>query len=204
MLDENEEDDYKTVRIDIKNFGTGDNNVIIKHCSDESILTVYPDWFQDSHGTGVVVHSMKGKIELEAKCIGNGEMRVFFRSKDCRGSHVERFPLWISITRLQIDNTVLFENALLVSHDQPFIHNLRVTDGQIVKIFMEWQKAVDILAKERENNIQCIDEMQQKIAQLQLAKAGTEIELENVKNGWSFKMGRMITYIPRKIRELLY
>ena len=28
-------------------------------------------------------------------------------------------------------------------------------------------------------------------------------ELENIKNGWSFKIGRVITWLPRKARELL-
>jgi len=28
-------------------------------------------------------------------------------------------------------------------------------------------------------------------------------ELQNIKNGWSFKIGRVITWVPRKIRWLL-
>lgn len=115
----------------------------------------------------------------------------------------------------------MFKNPQLVCYERPFVYNFNVTDGQIVKIYVERQSVVDILAKEREVNLKRIDDMQQKtirlekaeavigkklrdtkkkVAQLERAKANTEKELKNVKNGWSFKIGRVITWLPRKLR----
>lgn len=124
------------------------------------------------------------------------------------------------MTCLRVDGKEVFNNPHLVCHDKPFVFNLKVTNGQLVRIYMEWKSAVDILAKERESNLKNIEEVQQKtinvekslaeaekklretqqiITQLERAKTKAEKELKNVKNGWSFKIGRIITYIPRII-----
>lgn len=56
----------------------------------------------------------------------------------------------------------MFKNPQLVCYERPFVYNFNVTDGQIVKIYVERQSVVDILAKEREVNLKRIDDMQQK------------------------------------------
>ena len=208
---------YKVARIDIKNYGTEDNNVTIEHCSDTAAEVNSPSWFKNEQGSGVVVLSKPGNIELLAKCIGDGAMRIQLRGKSCRDNDGKRYPVWICVTCLRVDGNEIFNSPHLVWHDKPFVHNLQVTDGQIVKIYMEWQSATDILAKEREKNLNLIDGLQQKIIRLEKAKANTEKQLkktkkeagevkrefQNVKNGWSFKIGRIITYVPRKIKDFL-
>ena len=179
-----------------------------------------PAWLKNTRGSGVVVHSMQSNIELEAKCLGDGNMRLWLRGMDCRDSTGKRYPVWICVTCLRVNGKEVFNNPHLVYHDKPFEFNLKVTNGQLVKIYVEWQSAVDILAKERESNLKNIEEVQQKtinlektvaetekklretqqkITQLEREKTKTEKELKNVKNGWSFKIGRIITYIPRII-----
>lgn len=220
LMDEEGNAKYKTARVDIKNFGTPDNGVMIEHCSDKVAKIDSPDWLKDTRGSGVVVHSMQSNIELEAKCLGDGDMRLWLRGMDCRDSVGKRYPVWICVTCLRVDGKEVFNNPHLVCHDKPFVFNLKVTNGQLVRIYIEWQSAVDILAKERESNLKNIEEVQQKtinvekslaeaekklretqqiITQLERAKTKAEKELKNVKNGWSFKIGRIITYIPRII-----
>ena len=58
----------------------------------------------------------------------------------------------------------------------PFVHNLKVINGQIVKIYMEWQSAVDILAKERVASLKYIEELQQEIRRLGKAEMETKTE----------------------------
>ena len=241
FLGEEENTKYKTVRIDMKNHGTKDNRITIERCSDEAVQVNSPDWFNDAKGAGVVVHSTQSSIELEAKCIGDGNMRLWLRGKDCRDNDGKRYPVWICVTCLWVDGKKVFNNPYLVCHDKPFIYDLKVTNGQPVKIYMEWQSAVDILAKERESGLKYIEEVQQKafylgktaaetekklqetqqnvtrleraktenekkvrviqqkVTQLEQAKKKTERELKDVKSGWSFKVGRIITYIPRLV-----
>ena len=219
LLDEKGEE-YRTVRIDIKNYGTADNHVTIERCSDEAVKVYSPGWFKDAKGSGVVVHSTKSSIELEAKCLGDGNLRLWLRGKDCRDNAGKRYPVWIYVTCFRVDGKEAFNSPLLVCHDKPFVHNLKVTNGQILKIYVEWRPAVDIIAKERESNFKYIEEVQQKtihlgkmvakaekklqetqqnVTRLEKAKKQTERELKNIKSGWSFKIGRIITYIPRLV-----
>ena len=104
-----------------------------------------------------------------------------------------------------------------IAGDKPFTYNLKVTDGQIVNVYLEWQSAMDILAKEREANLKHVDELKQEISRLEKVKANFEKQLDktqqeawkikreykNMKNGWSFKIGRIITYVPRRIKDYL-
>lgn len=201
LFDEEGNNKYKTVRVDIKNFGTADNNVTIECCSDEVTKVNSPGWFKDARGSGVVVHSTQSNVELEAKCLGDGSMRLWLRGMDCRDHTGKRYPVWICVTCLRVDDKELFNNPQLVCHDRPFVYNMKVTNGQILKIYVEWQSAVDILAKERESNIKYIEETrqktlrlsktmeetekrlretQQKVAQLERAKSETEKKLQKI------------------------
>lgn len=211
---------YITARMDVKNYGMEENGVAVVKISDLNAKIQKPAWFKNAQGQGCVIQSTKGDIEIEIACIGNGELMIWLRGMDCRNEKDIRFPVWISGTCFRVDGKELFNNPHLVCHDKPFVYNMKVTNGQIVKIYMEWRPAVDILAKERESNLKRIAEMQQEtihlgktvagnekklketqqeVTQLERMKTKTEKELQNVKNGWSFKIGRIITYIPRII-----
>jgi lipopolysaccharide biosynthesis glycosyltransferase len=200
----NEYDKYETARIDIKNFGTEDNSVTIEQCSDEAIQVESPVWLKDSQGTGLVIHSVEGKMELETRSIGAGNVRIQVRGKSCLDNDGKRYPVWIYVTCLRVDGKELFTSPHFVCYNKPFVHNLNVKDGQIVKIYIEWRSAVDILAKHFEKGeaetAKKLVMVQKKIAQLERSKANIEKELKNVKNGWSFRIGRVITWLPRKLR----
>ena len=147
-------------------------------------------------------------------------MTIWLRDMDCRDNDGKRYPVWICVTNLRVEGKEVFNKPHLVCHDKPFVYKMKETNGQIVKIYVEWQSAVDILAKEREPNLKRIEEMQQetihlgkavaetekklrvtkqKVTKLEREKTKTEKELQNVKNGRSFKIEKITTYIPRKL-----
>ena len=250
---------YKTARIDIKNSGSETNNLSLISCSDAKVKIQTPDWFINEQGTGLVVHSVANVLDMKFKCIGNGDLKIVLRGMDCRDKNGKRFPVWIGCTRLEIDDACLFDNLHLICHDSPFITNIKVTDGQIITIHLEWQEAQDLIAKEREMHLKLIDQTRQKVISLEKANAETAKklgdtqqkvvnlekvnaetakklgdtqqkvdnlekektntieklkksqnkadnlanELSNVKNGWSFRIGRAVTWIPRKIKGFL-
>ncbi len=132
----------------------------------------------------------------------------------------------------------VFNKSHLVCHDSPFKFNMAVTDGQRVKVHLEWEEANDLIAKERETQLKLLDQVQQKVIYLEKENAETAKklgdtqqkvvtlekekskvieklektqssaaklanELSNVKNGWSFRIGRVVTWIPRKIKGFL-
>lgn len=237
---------YITGRIDIKNYGGNNNAVLVIANSDDSAQIQKPDWFKNEQGTGLVFHSTKGIMETTIQCIGNGELKICLRGKDCRNKDNIRVPVWINYKSLFINGVCVFKEPKLVCHDNPFIYKLNVADGQIIKIFTEWQYAQDEqaqaemkqLAEAKTGAENKLKQAQAEIKHLTEAKTGTENklhdarkrvaqlekdklntseklskeqrkvaqlnnELKNVKNGWSFKIGRVITWAPRKIRGLL-
>ena len=196
----NEYDKYETARIDIKNFGSANNYVTIEYCSDEVAKIDSPGWFKDAKGSGVVVHSTQSNIELEAKCLGDGNMRLCLRGMDCHDNDGQRYPVWICVTNLRVDGKEVFNNPHIVCHDKPFVFNLKVTNEQLVKIYMEWQSAVDILAKEREPNLKYIEEVKQKSIHLGKMVAETEKKLQETQQGLA-KLKRAKAKTEKKLQE---
>ncbi len=174
-----DEEGYRTVRIDMKNNGTADNKVTIERCTDEVAQVDSPGWFKDARGSGVVVHSTKSSIELEAKCLGEGNMGLWLRGKDCYDNAGKRYPVWINVTCFRVDGKEVFNNPHLICHDEPFVYKLKATNGQLVRIYVEWQPAVDIIAKERES------------------------KLKNILRKLKRSAGRAITFIPCKLKRWL-
>ena len=156
---------YITGRIDIKNYGGNNNAVLVIANSDDSAQIQNPDWFKNEQGTGMVLQSTKGVMETVIQCIGNGELKIWLRGMDCRNKDNIRVPVWINYKSLFINGVCVFKEPKLVCHDNPFIYKLNVADGQIIKIFTEWQYAQD-------------EQTQAEIKQLTEAKTGTENKLK--------------------------
>ena len=250
---------YETARIDIKNFGRQENNVVINHCTDETARIQSPDWLKNEYGSGIVIHSVKKEVDFEIQCCGSGNLMLAFRGIDCRDKNGKRYPVWINLIGLNVDGESVFNNSHIVCHDCPFKYNMSVINGQTVKIHLEWQEAQDLIAKERETQLKLLDQAKQKAINLEklnaetakklgdtqqivvnLEKVNTETakklgnaqkqvvslekekskvleklektqskadklsnELKNVKNGWSFRIGTVVTWIPRKIKGFL-
>lgn len=127
---------YATLRIDLKNFGL-DNDVEILEISDENIFPKRPDWLSNEEGRGFILQSFKGLINLKVKCINKGVLRITLRGIDFRDSKRDRFPVYVNITNLKINNEEIIENRL-VWHSEPYIFKKEVDDSEIIDLEIKW------------------------------------------------------------------
>ena len=128
---------YYTARIDIKNRGNN-NNVEILEINDLDSKIYRPEWFKDSLGLGINVHSSKGTLDLKIKCINDGELKIELRGLDVRDKNGKRFPVYIDYTKFSINNKPILNTNKLTWHDQPYIFSKSVGDSEIVDIHIEW------------------------------------------------------------------
>ncbi len=129
---------YITARIDMKNFGNKDNNIIISQINDLSADISYPRWFENHEGKGVIIESCFGEIDLELKCVGSGNLKIWFRGVDCLDKNNNRFPIYIDYTTIEIENRKINKHNLLTCHDEPYFYEKEVHDSDIIKIHIEW------------------------------------------------------------------
>ena len=148
--------------------------------------------------------------------------------RDVRNEDGNRYPVWIDCTYFAVNGEVIFADTKTVCHDKRYVYRKPVVDGETVKLEVTWSEcqSSNVLdeyrqlqaelknSKNKTNQLQAeLKSSNNKTDQLQKASAKTlqdlnetqrkaaklDKELQNVKNGWSFKIGRMITYIPRVI-----
>ncbi len=127
---------YFSSRIDIVNFGE-DCNVELIHNSDNSSDVGIPHWIVD--GSGIVVGSTSCSLDLVVKCIGDGDLKISFRTKDVRDKNKKRFPIYIDYTNISINDESILDDRKLVSHDTPMVYNKKVKDGEFLSIHAEWE-----------------------------------------------------------------
>ena len=125
---------YFTARIDIKNFGTHENNLEIMQISDYSADIYHPTWFKDDEGQGKLIESSAGILNLELKCIKSGLLKIWLRGIDCMDKNNHRFPIFIDFIKFEINNENLINKNTLVWHDEPYVHEKKVEDSEIIKI----------------------------------------------------------------------
>ena len=130
---------YFTARIDIKNFGTHENNLEIIRISDYSADIYNPTWFKDNKGQGKLIESNEGILNLELKCIKSGLLKIWLRGIDCMDKNNHRFPIFIDFIKFEINNENLINKNTLVWHDEPYVHEKKVEDSEIIKIHIEWK-----------------------------------------------------------------
>ncbi|MBR3141104.1 MAG: hypothetical protein IKF11_09635 [Methanobrevibacter sp.] len=127
---------YFSSRIDIVNFGE-DCNVELIHNSDNSSDIGIPHWIVG--GSGIVVGSTSCSLDLVVKCIGDGDLKISFRTKDVRDKNKKRFPIYIDYTNISINDESILDDRKLVCHDTPVVYNKKVKDGEFLSIHAEWE-----------------------------------------------------------------
>ena len=131
---------YVTARIDIKNFGTEENNLTIMECSDLSSEIFAAPWLNDDEGVGWVINSRKGNIDLKIKCINDGQLQILLRGIDFRDRNHVRVPVFIDYTNLTINGNCIFDSRISVHHDNSYKYLKKdVKDGEIFDIHIEWE-----------------------------------------------------------------
>lgn len=126
-----------TGRMDIKFTGEGDIKLL--SVSDEKAEIIRPDWLQ-KNGTGYMIQSFVGDLELVGKANSDGKIRLALRGMDVRDpkDSTKRIPCWIDFTKLSVNDGVVFDKIISVWHDKSYNYDFNVRAGQEIKIKVEW------------------------------------------------------------------
>ena len=119
------------MRIDVKNFGTSDNNIVVV---GKNIITSQPAWFTDKQGTGTIVESSDLKQKLTINIVKDGILRLIFRGQDKKNSKGVRKKVWIDYQSIKIDGKEILSSPVKTWHDEPYRYEMSVKDGQIVNV----------------------------------------------------------------------
>ena len=166
-----------TARLDIKNEGSSENDVEVLDISDAAAKVEAPAWMR-KNGNGRIITGKKGTLELKLKCKGDGRLVIALRGRNVKSADKHRIPVWVSYTRLVIDEKVIFGTISPAWHDRPMRFAVNVKDGQIVHVQVKWDPKRITIGSGMEDVM---------------------AELSNIRSSMSFRIGRVITYIPRKI-----
>ena len=129
---------FYDARIDVKNYGEENNDLILIDC-DDSFSNIYkPNWLSNAQGVGTVVSSNKGNINMSFKCVGEGILEIDFRTIDLRDDN-GRVPVFIDYTKINVNNIDLIGNHFTTWHDNPFVYKQKVKNNQIINIQAEWK-----------------------------------------------------------------
>jgi len=108
-------------------------------------------------------------------------------------------------SRKQLDEK-LKSTALLGKVEAEAAQKIRALENDIKKAEKERENCLKQLKEEKEKYTQLTkrnEEAQKNLKQTKKQAETVSRELNNVKSGWSFKTGRIITFVPRKIRDWL-
>ena len=128
---------YNLARIDIKNYGNTSNSIEILNISDFNSTITRPNWFKNDEGEGILIESQKNRLNLELKCNGDGDLKIFLRSSDVRKDG-KQIPLYIKYTNFSINDKIIFHTDKVVWHNEPYIHQIEVKNKEHVKLSIEW------------------------------------------------------------------
>lgn len=131
---------FITARIDIKNCGNEDNDILILENSDINSRIDTPSWYTTTEGIGHVVYGNKGRIDLKVKCINDGKLEIYLRGIDFRDKINQSVPIYIDYTRFYINGECLFDSRISISHDRYYNYIKEdVKDGEILDMHIEWE-----------------------------------------------------------------
>ncbi|MDO4179616.1 MAG: hypothetical protein Q4D21_10605, partial [Phascolarctobacterium sp.] len=190
---------FNTARIDIKLNGitVGKDSMQIAAISDKNANFNTSEWL-NKEGKSYVIKTAEKKLVTTFNCSADGKFTIALRGNDIRDDTGKRLPVWIEYTSLKVDGKEILQAPTPTWHDRPFRYEMPVKDGQQVKLEVEWRPYTDA----SDNS----DSLKKQIAELKQAKNIDETEryalkkqLHNVKSGWSFRIGRVITWLPRKL-----
>ena len=213
-------------RVDIKNGGADSNDVEVLSISDANAKVEAPKWMR-KNGMGRMIKSNAGALSLKLKCTGSGKLTISLKGDNFRGKDGKRLPVWVTYSKLVVDGKLVFDDVKLAWHDAPQRFSMDVKDGQIVDVQAEWipdcvsigsglmvanseYERVRKLLKGRdelmtqhrwyETELKArLDELDAELEEKRTVNTTLTEELLEIRSGLSFKLGRVITYIPRKL-----
>lgn len=205
LADENSELESKlqdcsnalTARIDIKDAGAPGNDVEVLELSDPHANVGAPSWFCDTAGTGRVVTSVAGSLEMRLRCVGDGRLTIALRCLDVRDGTGERVPFWIDYTFMEVDGepVVSEPESQVAWHDRPYRYQREVRDGEELAVSISWRPF---------NDGERLHRLEEENARLRAGSMGmgASEEVQALRSSATWKAGRFVTWLPRKVREL--
>ena len=213
-------------RLDIQASGSPSNDAEVLDISDAAAEVEAPVWMR-KNGSGRMVKSEAGSLSFKVKCKGDGKLTVTLKGDDVRNAKGERIPVWINYTKLSVDGKTIFDSVKPAWHDKPQKFTADVKDAQILGVQVEWapdctcvgsgftmvnseyekvrklaKEQSELMAQQRWYEHELKLKLHELDAELQVKKeekAELEEELLEIRSGMSFKLGRILTYIPRKL-----
>ena len=176
-----------TARIDIRNIGAETNRLEFLSISDADAVVDEPEWLRDESGSGSCVTSSAGSLDLRLRCVGEGELSLTLMGRDIADAGGQSRQLWIDYTSLVVDGKPAFSGTRSAWVGKPYQSRLAVADGQVVEVSLSWHSHDERgLEAEREQR-----------AALDSARA----EVERLRLSTTWKAGRALTWLPRKIKH---
>lgn len=134
---------FFTARINIKNMGDATNNIEIIRISDSNSNVEYPSWYKDESGSGLLIHSSACCLDLEIKCVNDGELNILLLGRDIRDKNGVNAPLFIDFTVFQINGENILESPILTSYEDFYRFTKDVEDSEVMKVHIEWKPLSD-------------------------------------------------------------
>ena len=131
---------YSECRIDVKNFGSESNNIVLLNCDDSSSNISQPNWFRNSEGVGTVLTSNKGGLNLTFKCLKKGNLKLKIKPMNLKDKRGVDIPIFIDLKSVVIDGKPFIDSSRVVSSVEPFIYEAEVEDGQIINVYLNWSR----------------------------------------------------------------
>lgn len=200
---------YSTLRVDISIKGNKGAYVEEKSVKPNPLsLTKNPAWLPG----GIVISSNAGTMKTVIQCHGDGELIIGILGIDIRNKHGQRYPIWIDCSRFAVNDEIIFDEVKTVCHDKSFIHKRVVKNGDILVLDFSWSECQSpsllseyktLQTKVKNANAKATateTALKKQLAKVQKDNTIFKSQKESLENSYSFKIGRAITYVPRKIR----
>lgn len=129
---------YNTARIDMKNFGQKHNKIEIIGYDINNSKVYSPNWFKSDEGEGLIIENEKGSLDLKIRCIHDGLLRIYLRGPDIYDKNHNRFPVYIDYTNFRVNDSIIFNDDILVWHNQPYLFEKEVKNSEIMNVHLEW------------------------------------------------------------------
>lgn len=170
---------YRTLRVDINNNGGRDCNLVERIISPKAFSVYKPPWLP----SGVMFEAVSERVMVVIRCEGDGELEIKLLGKDVRDAFDKRYPVWIDVNKLAINGETVFQDTKTVCHDRPYAYNRAVSDGELLELELEWSECQSSFVMEENLRLQQ--------------------EIDILKNSRSYRLGRIMTFIPRQIKKFL-
>ena len=169
---------YYTLRVDIKNIGGKDCNLVERIVTPKAFSARKPAWLKPN---GVTIESQSDRMKIVVQAEGDGELEIDLLGRDMRNADKKRYPVWIDVQWFAVNGEVIFKDTKTVCHGKAFVYKKNVADGELLELELKWSECQSPTVLEENRKLRN--------------------EISRLKNSRSYRIGRVVTFIPRKIRE---